>query len=568
MKEVIIELLRKAIDKKERITENRLEIPPAPNLGDYAFPCFFLAKDLKKNPNDIAKEIKSKLVKKLPEEIEKVEVNGAYLNFYINKSYIAEITINRVIREKEKYGSRAKPVKNNRVLIEHTSTNPNAPPHVGRARNAFIGDAISRLLKFQKYRVESHFYVNDISKQVALLVYSFTGQEKFHDLLKNYIEISKKIDENPEIEKEIFQLLEKFEKGEKDIRDKFKKVVDIAVEGQKKTLEELGVIFDYFDYESMFINETKQILDKLNKTGKLFKDENGRYVLNQEGYGLESKMKAPVLVLTRSDGTGLYVLRDIAYTIFKNKRADRSIIILGEDQKLYFLQLKAALEQIGEKAPESVHYSFVLIETLEGIGKMSTRKGDIVLLEDFLNDAEAKAMIEIKERKTGGDPKKIAQAAIKFALLKNDPNRNIIFNLTHALSFEGETGPYLLYSYARASSIKRKARAQKIREKAKDSPDIKTGKNPDEYQLEEKEIQLILKIAQFPEIINKSEESLDVSPIANYSFQLAQLFNEFYHTCPVLGSEMEEFRLKLVEAFRHTIKNSLSILGIETIEEM
>ncbi len=563
MKQVIVTLLSKLLNKEKELIEHLLGTPPDLSLGDYAFPCFFLAKELKQDPTTIAKELKSKISKNLPQEIMKIETRGPYLNFFLNKNQFAEETLKKVLKEKEQYGSRTKAIKNNKILIEHTSTNPNAPPHVGRARNAFIGDALARLLKFRKYHVETHFYVNDVSKQIAMLAFICTGNEKFHDLLQKYITISKRVEEEAELEKKILKLLEKFEKSDKTTQEKFKKVVSIAIEGQKKTLEEAGVNFDYFDYESSFIEETKSILKRLKETGKLFADEHGRSVLNQEGMGFEQSMKSPVLVVTRSDGTGLYILRDLAYTLYKMRKADRNILVLGEDQKLYFQQLKAALQLLGEQAPEVVHYSFVLIETSEGVGKMSTRKGDIVLLEDFMRDAEAKAKIEVKERETKGDPKKIAIAAVKFALLKNDPKRNIIFNLNHALSFEGETGPYLLYSYARASSILRKARAMKM-QAAKEKKEQKKGA----LHLEEKENQLITKIAQFPEIIAKTEEILDVSLIANYAFQLAQAFNEFYHSCPVLGSEQEEFRTQLVESFRYTIKNSLQILGIETLEEM
>ncbi len=557
MKQQIVAFLAKHLKKDEREIENFLETPPDPAFGDYAFPCFVLAKESKKNPQILAGELKAKLNKKLPLEIDKIEAKGPYLNFFVNKEKSAQSILEKVLKAKAKFGSKKRKPK--KILIEHTSINPNAPPHVGRARNALIGDALARLLKFQGNQVETHFYVNDISKQVAMLVHVFTGQEKFHDLLKRYVEVASQIEHDKQLEQQVRKLLEKFEQDDKDTRQKFRKVVSIAIEGQKKTFEELGISFDYFDYESDFLPESRNIIESLCKTGKVFKDEHGRQILNQEGFGFDEKMKSPMLVLTRSDGTGLYVLRDLAYTIWKMKKANRNILVLGEDQKLYFQQLQAALKLIGEKSPEVVHYSFVLIETPEGIEKMSTRRGDIVLLEDFMKDAEAKAIIEIKERNTKGDPKKIAIAAVKFAILKNDPNRNIIFNLAHALNFEGETGPYLLYSYARASSILRKARASKIQGKI-----VKQK----ETSVDEKEHRLISKIALLPELIQKAEQSLDISILANYAFQLAQIFNEFYHMCPVIGSPQEEFRLKLVEAFRHTIKNALSILGIDAIEEM
>lgn len=292
----------------------------------------------------------------------------------------------------------------------------------------------------------------------------------------------------------------------------------------------------------------------MEKTRKVFEDENGRIVLDQKFTGLDRKMKSPVLVLTRGDKTGLYILRDLAYTIEKGKKG-RNIIVLGEDQKLYFEQLKQALILLKKPVPEVVHYSFVLLK--EG-GKMATRSGEVVLLEEFISEAIKKAEKGLKERKTGGDAKKIGIGAIKYSMLRNENNKNITFDWEQALNFEGDSGPYLQYSYARASSILRKANK-------------KTGKNNIKtkiHNLKEQEIKLIKKLLNFPEVTKKASESLSPHIIANYSFELAQSFNEFYHSCPVIGSKEEGFRLKLVDSFRKVIKNSLHLLGIEVMEEM
>jgi arginyl-tRNA synthetase len=261
-------------------------------------------------------------------------------------------------------------------------------------------------------------------------------------------------------------------------------------------------------------------------------------------------MKCPVLVLTRNDGTGLYPLRDIAYTINKGNYG-KNIIVLGEDQKLYFEQLKQALILLKKPYPQVVHYSFVL---LKDAGKMSTRSGEIVLLEEFISEATKKAEKAIKEKKTSGDAIKVGIGAIKYAMLRNENNKNITFDWEQALSFEGDSGPYLQYSYARASSILRKARK-------------KPGKFKIE-KLDEKEIQLVKKILDFTKVVDDAYRQLSPHLIANYSFELAQIFNEFYHACQVIGSKEENFRLKLVEAFRIVLKQSLYLLGIEVMEEM
>src|SRR3989338_8615588 len=444
-KEAIIEFL-----KKETNLENVvIEVPPNPEMGDYAFPCFVLAKEWKKSPSEVALELSRRFSPgKLLSEAKAI---GPYLNFFVNRGMIAQDTIKEILKQKDKYGS-SNTGKGRKIFLEHTSINPNASPHVGRARNAMIGDSIERILKFQGYRVETHYFVNDVGKQIAMLVLGAEGKKNvaFKDLLRIYIEINKKIEENPELEKQVLVLLNKLEKGDKKVKADFKKIVGICVKGQVKILSEMGIEYDKFDYESDYLwsKETDEILKRLEKTGKLFTDEEGRKVLNQDGYNLA--MKSPVLVLTRADGTSLYPLRDLAYHIDKKK--DENIIVLGEDQKLYHQQIKAALSLIKFKAPRVVHYSFVLLQE----GKMSTRKGTVVLLEDFMKEALDKSKKEIKQRHgevKEEDAKKIAYGAIKYAILKVSNEKNVTFDWHQALNFEGDSGPYLQYAYARISSI-------------------------------------------------------------------------------------------------------------------
>ncbi len=551
MKQIITNLLQKKLKIKKQEIENLIEIPPNSEMGDYAFPCFVLSKKIKQNPNKIAESLAQEI--KLPKEIEKVENKGPYINFFLNKKILAENTISKILNQGNKFGS-FDIGKGEKALIEHTSINPNASPHVGRARNAIIGDSIVRILKFLNYKTEVHYYINDVSKQIAMLVLAEADKLKFEDMLKKYSEISKKVEKSKKLEQEVFTLLKKFEKGNKIINKKFKKITETCVKGQVKIISELGIKYNSFDYESSYINESKKILEKLNKTKKLFKDKEGRFVLNQSGTSVEKKMKSPVLVLTRSDGTGLYPLRDIAYTIDKIKKSKNNIIILGEDQKLYFQQISEALKLLNIKSPKVVHYSFILLTKKGKLKKMSTRKGDIVLLEDFIKESISKAEQEIKKRKTKGNARKIGIGAVRYAILKITPNKSILFNLEDALNFEGDTGPYLQYSYARASSILRKAKTKKKKFKIN--------------KLEKEEFNLVKKLSEFPEIVSKAYTNLNPAVIANYSYQLAQIFNEFYHACPVINSKKKFFRLSLLKIFRQTLKNSLYLLGIDVIEKM
>lgn len=549
MKDEIVAILAQELKLDEEEINKRVEIPPSAEMGDYAFPCFFLAKEMKKNPVEISANLLKALQKRHLDGIEKIEQRGAYLNFFVDKTRFAKELLAKATSPE--FGSAR---ENEKILVEHTSINPNASPHIGRTRNSIIADSIVRILKFRGNKVKVHYYVNDVSKQIAILALVFKPSDKFSDMLGNYIKISKKAKDNPVMEKKIFEMLEKFEKRDEKTVALFRKIVQICVEGQKKILSEFGIEFDSFDYESKYVGEiSKELLKKFEKTGKLFEDKENRLVLDLSHTLIKQKMKSPVFVLARSNGTGLYGLRDIAYTLEKMNHG-RNILVLGEDQKLYFEQIKESLKLLGCNAPEVVHYSFVLIQTKQGARKMSTRRGELVLLEDFLKEAVCRAEMEIKKRRTKGDAKKIAIGAIKFSMLRNDNNKNIIFDWDNSLNFSGESGPYLQYSYARASSIMKKA--------GKISRSFKI-ENINEY-----ESALVKKISRFPGLVEQAEKGLNPSLIANYSFELAQCFNEFYHKCPVIGSENEVFRIKLVEAFRQTIKNSVYLLGIDVMEEM
>ncbi|MAE42704.1 arginine--tRNA ligase [Candidatus Woesearchaeota archaeon] len=541
--------------KKEVKVDIELETPPDPDMGDYAFPCFSLAKKYKKNPNEIALDLSKKIKKS--KFIDEIKVEGPYLNFFVNKKALAEETLNKVLKEKDKYGSN-NIGKNKKIILEHTSVNPNASPHVGRARNALIGDTLARILKFQNYNVEVHFWVNDIGKQISMLVLGARNKKNitFDSLLKIYQDISKKVENSPEKEKEVLNILYKLEQGDKKIKNEFKKIVDIAVKGQTKIFKELGIEYDVFDYESYYLwsKKTREALDLLEKTGKFYFDKDNRVVLDQKGFGLGMKM--PVLVLTRGDGTSLYPLRDIAYALDIEKKG-RNIVVLGEDQKLYNQQINAALLMLEKKKRGVLHYSFVLLEE----GKMSTRKGNLVLLEDFMKEAEKKAHKELKQRYKKIDKKAaktIAYGALKYSILKVSPEKNVTFNWQQALSFEGETAPYTQYAYARICSIIKKNK--------------KTIPKKAELSLlnKKEETELIKKIALFPKIAEKAAKELRPNIIATYAYELAKLFNEFYHMHNILKEEIKikQARLLLALNVKQTLSNSLNLLGIQVLEKM
>ena len=550
-KDKIINFLR----KETNIREIELETPPNPEMGDYAFPCFALAKEWKKAPNEIAQQLCNKF--KPDDFITRVKATGPYLNFFVNKKRIAEKTINEILRQKNKYGSSGIG-KGKKILVEHTSINPNASAHVGRARNALIGDSIVRILRFQGYNVETHYFVNDVGKQVAMLILGAEEKKNivFDDLLKIYIEINNKIEQNPELEKKALELLNKLENGDKKIKKKFEKIVKICVKGQIKIFSELEIKYDFFDYESKYLwdKKTNETLKRLEKTGKLFIDGFNRWVLDQKGYGLG--MEVPVLVLTRGDRTSLYPLRDIAYTLDKLKKGE-NIVILGEDQKLYQEQIAAVLKELELKPPRAVHYSFVLLQD----GKMSTRKGNLVLLEDFMKEAVNKAREESKKRHNKIDDqsaKKIAYGAIKYGILKISPEKNVVFDWEQALSFEGESGPYIQYAYARISSI-----LKKFKGKINFKIDFSLLKEKEEFEM-------IKLLANFADTAAKAANDLKPHLIAAYVYYLAQKFNEYYHLHQILNTDekIRDARILLISALRQALKNGLSLLGIGIMDRM
>ena len=547
------EEILKFLKKEAKLEDAVLEVPPNPEMGDYAFPCFILAKEWKKSPNDIAKELSQKF--KPTKSVNEARATGPYLNFFVNKGKITLETINDIIRQKGKYGSSGIG-KGKKILLEHTSINPNASPHVGRARNAFIGDSLARILRFQGYKVEVHYFVNDVGKQIAALVLGSEGKKSitFNDLLSIYIEINKKIEENPELEKEVLELLNRLEKGNKEIRKKFESVVKICINGQTKIFSELGIKYEAFDYESKYLwsRETDKTLKLLEKTGKLFIDGFNRWVLDQKGYGLG--MKIPVFVLTRGDGTSLYPLRDITYNLEKARKGE-NIVVLGEDQKLYQEQIAVALKELKIKQPKAVHYSFVLLQE----GKMSTRKGNLVLLEDFMKEALQKSSEELKKRYGELDDeasKTIAYGAVKYGILKVSPEKNVTFSWENALSFEGETSPYIQYAYARISSIL-----------AKDNINPKADLN---LLKERGEIELVKSLSHFPDIVLKAASELKPHLIASFLYSLAQQFNEYYHAHNILKADekTKDARLLLISAARQVLRNGLDLLGIDVLEKM
>ena len=555
--DTIAGLVREALQQEVEVP---LSIPPDSAMGDYSVPCFRLAKAAGIAPVVLAQQLGDALRERdlASLGIDRVEVRGPYLNLFLARGDRAARVIDAVLSAGDRYG-RGATGTGKRALVEHTSINPNASPHLGRARNAWVGDTLVRLLRFEGYHLDVRFFVNDVGRQIALLVLGVGDRNPgFNELLHIYVDINRRLQADPELAAQVTQLLERLASGDPDTRAAFRRVVEISVRGMRAVFADADVRYDRFDYESDYLTpeRSKHLVQRLRATGRLFEDEHGRLVLDLDGFDLPSRN--PVLVITRGNKTSLYVLRDLAYTLDKVAATnDLNLVVLGEDQKLYHRQLQAALSLLGSDAPTAVHYSFVLL----GEGSMSSRQGNLVLLEEFAAEAKRKAAAELAARGHAADPavaKAVAYSALKYSFLRVANDKQVVFNWDSAMSFEGESGPYLLYSHARICSI--------LRKYGKELPS-----GADFGVLEtEPESALIKLLDELPDQVARALRVRSPHVIAGYAFAVARQFSTFYHACPILqeAAPLREARLLLAAATRQVLANCLGILGIEPLQRM
>ncbi len=534
----------------------KIEEPPNPNLGDLASSVSFqLAKNLKRPPMDITNDILE--VIEIPDLFKKVDNKGPYINFFIDYDKFSEIVLNSI---NEDYGKLDD--KNSKVILEHTSANPNGPLHIGHIRNSVIGDSLSRVLKYAGYDVETQYYVNDMGRQIAMIVWGIYNLEykidpegkSDHEIGKLYFQVNEELRANPDLKSEISAILKRYEKGEdKELEELFEDVVKKCLEGISITCNKLNVKHDAFIWESRFIKNgsVAQILKSLD--GYTQKNEVVYMDLNE--YGIEKE-----LILIRSDGTSLYSTRDLAYHVEKSENSDRSIDILGSDHKLAIDQLKIPLELLGVKTPEVIFYEFITLPE----GSMSTRRGVFISVDDLIEEAIERAMQEIEKRRTDLEYSKrlkiaeqVGIGAIRYYIARLSPEKHIVFKWDEALSFERGCAS-IQYSHARACKLLEKA-CYNNKERIKIN----------DWILEHPfEIELVKIISKFSSIIEDSARINRVHNIAQYSQDLAGAFNKFYKSVPVIGSEKEDLRLSIVDKSRITIRNCLMLMGIEAPDSM
>ncbi|HEC88159.1 MAG TPA: arginine--tRNA ligase [Thermoplasmata archaeon] len=533
--------------------EIKLEKPK--EIADLAFPCFSIAKSIKKNPVKIAEEITGKIK---GEWIEKVESLNGYVNFFINHRKMAKIIIKQINEMGDDFGKLES--KNIKIIVEHTSANPNGPLHVGRARNPIIGDTIARLFRFGGYEVRTQYYVDDMGKQVATLFWgvknlniSPENKKPDHFYVNFYQKAVNLMEKDEKVKKEIGEIIDKCEKGDKEMLKEIEKVYTKVLEGIIESLKNLNINIDEFVRESKFVldGSTEEVIKKIEKFPYAEKEGKAIYI-DLEPFGIHGREKK--FYLTRSDGTSLYATRDIAYHIWKGGQADKMINVLGEDHKLESKFVEVVLKLLNKKIPEVIFYSFVSLPE----GKMSTRKGRVVYLDDLIDEAIERARKEVRKREISKEKleyiaKNVAIGAIRYNIIKVRAEKPIVFRWEDALNFEGQSAPFIQYSHARCCSILKKTKY--------------SGDYEGEYK-HESEIRLMKTIALFPEVVKEGMENRNPSIIAEYAYDVASKFNAFYRDCRVIGSKEEKKRIALVNATRQVLRNSLSILGIEALEEM
>jgi arginyl-tRNA synthetase len=543
--------------------ENLIEIPPENIEFEYSFPCFRIAKQEKIPPNVVAENLKSEI--KAPAFIESIECSGPYLNFHIKP----KILLSNIFRLKEDFGRMRDSSKKKRLkyVIEYPSPNTNKPLHLGHIRNMLLGCSISNLLKYKGHEVFQVNLNNDRGIHIcrSMLAYKKLGNNQepdkksdhyVGDYYVKYISLAK---QNPSIENEARDLLRQWEEGDESTLKLWRKMNKWALDGFKETYEKLGISFDKEYFESQIYEKGKKIVMDGLKKGIFSKTEDGAIVAPlKQDHDLKDK------VLIRSDGTSIYITQDIylAYLKKMDFDYDKSIYVVGDEQIDHFKKLFAILNILGFKA-DNYHLAYGLIYLPEG--RMKSREGTVVDADDLIKEVENLALKEVEKRypELGNAEKQsratiIAMAALKFFILKFSPPKGFIFNPEESISFEGETGPYIQYCYARIESILKKSSLVL---------DVNINWNLLNHY---KELAIIKQLNYFPEVLDAIEKSYGLHLIPQYLLTLCQAFNSFYSTCQVISEDkvLEKARLMLIFCVQIVILTGLNLLGIDTLDQM
>lgn len=563
-KNIICEILEQKVGLPKEEALSLIEQPDKKGYGDLAFPTFVLAKTLKKAPPIIASELVKTI--ETPQEFSKIESVGPYINFYINSEKLMEHTLSEIKEKGDLYGS-SDLGEGKTVIIDFSSPNIAKPFGIGHLRTTVIGNSLYKIHKFLGYNVVGINHIGDWGTQFGKVIVAF---DKWGDLgrLKNekepvkylyelYVKFHEEAEKDPSLDDEARATFKDLENGDEDKMAKWAMFKEISLNELKRIYKILGVEFDSYNGEQFYNDLIPETIETLISKG-ITEISEGALIVNLE------KFDMPPVLLRKKDGATLYATRDVCAAIYRYEqyKFDKMLYVVGAEQSLHFKQIFKTLAIAGfEYSDKCEHVPFGLFRFQEG--KMSTRKGNLIFLDDVIKNAIdlTKEIIEQKNPNLANKEdvsRQVAIGAIIFGDLTNDRIKNVIFDWEKILDFNGETAPYVQYSHARISSIIRKSEANEV------SPD---------YSLlnTEYEEALAKKLAQFPDIVKESIDGYRPSVIARYLITVSREFNRFYHNCPINKEENESIskgRLLLSQATAQIIKNGLRLLGIDAPEEM
>lgn len=541
---------------------NLIEIPPQDDMGDYSFPCFSLAKIKRKNPAQIASELKEEIGE--IETIEKIEVLNAYINFFADKSFIQNQILNEVLEEKENYGKKQIGTGKN-VTIDFSAPNIAKPFHIGHIRSTVIGDAIRNIYKALGYNTIGINYIGDYGTQFGVMIaaYKLWGDKEaidadpINELLKLYVRYNSEAEEDPSMMDAARAEFRNLEEGQEEAVELWQWFKDLSLKEFDRVYEILDIKFDNYHGESYNAKAEPRVIKEL-KDKKLLVESEGAQIMDLSDEDL------PPAIILKSNGSSAYITRDIAtaenrdmeYGYYKN------LYVVASQQNLHFQQLRKILKKMGHDYWEKcIHIPFGLVSMKDKT--LSTRRGHVIFLEDVLNKAIEKTKEIMVERNADiDDIDRTAQivgiGAVKFQELYNNRIKDYVFNWDNLLNFNGETGPYVQYTYARAKSVLRKAGKEEFEKM-----------NFSKLNSAE-EMALIKSIGLFEDALIKAHDKYEPSMVSRAIMDIAKNFNKFYnaHQINVEDEELQNERLALTYAAAIVIKEGLALLGIKTVEKM
>ena len=561
MRDQIIDLISTAANLDKAMVSDILEIPPKADMGDFAFPCFQLAKTLRKAPPMIAADIAEKIGD--VDILDKLEVKGAYLNFFIKKELFVKTMIENA--DVENFGS-SDMGKGKTICIDYSSPNVAKNFHVGHLRTTIIGNSLYKIYSKLGYQVERINHLGDWGTQFGKLIVAYKAwgskeaveKDSVAELMRLYVKFHEEADKDDSLNDQARAWFTKMEHGDEEALDIWKWFVDISLKEYKGTYALLGMEFDHYLGESFYRDKTADVVKRL-QDANLLEESQGAQIVNLDAYDM------PPCLIMKKDGSSIYATRDLAAIFYRKDRwnFDKCLYVTGQEQKLHFAQVFKVVELLGNDwAKDSlVHIPYGLV-SLEG-AKLSTRSGNIIYAEDILLEAIDKVKGVIAEKNPDLENKDevakiVGVGAILFHDLYNQRIKDVSFKWDKVLNFDGETGPYVQYTYCRCASILRS-----IDHDANATIDYS-------LLLDEEAIALLKEINRFPQVVKDAAEKYEPSVVARFAMDVAQSFSRFYNAdrVNVEDAALRNARAKLVDMTKHTLKDALDLLGIQCPEQM